>query len=528
MGALSRIRPKTNNVLRRYGLAIAVNLTALLFTWLLEPLTQQTRFIFFFAAVAINAYYCGFGPAMVTAGFAVLSIGYLFFPALFSLALLPLELLTILVFILIAGLMSALTQALRQAEHQAQQAIERTEHLQHITAAFSTAQTSADVAQVVVEQSVAAIGAALGSLRILTPDGTALRELYNTDNAILAPWSVIQMSNAFPLTDAARSGQPVWLESLAAVQARYPELVPVMQQYGYRASASLPVIVENRILGAIALSFAQPHTFTREDQTFLMVMAQLCGQALERARLYDAERAARSEAEAAVRHRDQFLSVAAHELRTPLTAMLGNAQLLQRRMLRADNREERDERTIRVLVEQAQRLNNLIQTLLDVSRLELGQLTIKRMPFDLCALVRRIVDEAQIGLTRQTVQLTGCADPILINGDELRLEQVYLNLIQNAFKYSPPEAPVHVAAFRHNQEAVVTVTDHGVGIPESEQAHLFEAYYRGGNVHTQQASGLGIGLYVVNEIVSLYGGTVSVESTEGSGSTFTVSLPVGM
>src|SRR4029078_4527165 len=146
-------------------------------------------------------------------------------------------------------------------------------------------------------------------------------------------------------------------------------------------------------------------------------------------RRYAAEHHARAQAEAAVHLRDQFLSIAAHELKTPLTSLLGNAQLMQRRAQRDGTRPEREQRTVRVMADQATRLNKMVLALLDISRLESGQLSIERAPLDLCALVSRVVDEVRPALEERTIELVCPSTPLMIAGDELRLEQVLQNLI---------------------------------------------------------------------------------------------------
>ncbi len=232
-----------------------------------------------------------------------------------------------------------------------------------------------------------------------------------------------------------------------------------------------------------------------------------------------------AEAQEAVRTRDVFLSVASHELKTPLTSLMGQAQLLHRRGLR-DGLRERDLRSITVIAEQASRLNKMILALLDVSRLEAGQLSIERAPLDLGVLARRVVAEVQPTLEKHTVVYNGPEVPSIIEGDELRLEQVLQNLIQNAIKYSPTGGQVTVDVTQRGTTACIAVTDQGLGIPQEALPQLFGRFYRAGNVDAQYIAGMGIGLFVVKEIVTLHGGTVEVESTEGRGSTFMVCLPV--
>jgi PAS domain S-box-containing protein len=247
----------------------------------------------------------------------------------------------------------------------------------------------------------------------------------------------------------------------------------------------------------------------------------------ERELLLARERVARAEAQEAVRLRDVFLTVAAHELKTPLTSLLGNAQLLQRRSQRDGSITELGAKNMRLIVEQAQRLNKMILGLLDVSRIEAGRFSIERAPVDLAALVGRVVEEFQPTLVNHTLHFQIPSGALIIDGDEMRLEQVVQNLLTNAVKYSPHGGPIVVQVEQHAQQAHLLVTDMGIGIPVCDQPDLFQRFYRASNAQTQYMSGMGIGLSVVKEIVTLHGGTVAVESSEGQGSTFAVYLPLG-
>ncbi|HNP73242.1 MAG TPA: CHASE domain-containing protein [Kouleothrix sp.] len=235
---------------------------------------------------------------------------------------------------------------------------------------------------------------------------------------------------------------------------------------------------------------------------------------------------ARAQAEAAVRTRDIFLSIAAHELKSPLTALAGNAQLLLRRASRDPNVAPRDIAVIRVIDQQSHRLNRLITVLLDHSRLQAGSLAIERTPFDIVALVRQVVEETQPTLVRHSIALEADADTLVVDGDELRLEQVIQNLISNAIKYSPAGGAVLVRVARDGESAAIAVIDHGMGIPASALPSLFEQFYRAPNAEAQNIGGIGIGLYLARQIVSQHGGTIAVESAEGAGSTFTLRLPL--
>jgi PAS domain S-box-containing protein len=237
------------------------------------------------------------------------------------------------------------------------------------------------------------------------------------------------------------------------------------------------------------------------------------------------EQAARRQMETLVQQRDEFLTVASHELRTPLTALLGNAQLLQRHIKRQSSFSERDQHRIAVIIDQASRLNRMVLALLDLSRLQMGQMTLERAPMDLGALARRVVDEVRPTNNTHTFEYIGPDGPLLIDGDGLRLEQVLQNLVQNAIKYSPTGGPVRVLVEGHADMVSVAVIDEGIGIPAASLPQLFQRFYRAPNAGGGHISGLGVGLYVVKEIVTLHGGRIEVASVEGQGSTFTVWLP---
>lgn len=235
---------------------------------------------------------------------------------------------------------------------------------------------------------------------------------------------------------------------------------------------------------------------------------------------------ARQAAEAGVVVRDQFLSIAAHELKTPLTSILGYIQVLQRRMRRSGDVDERTDRTLTMIGAQGQRLTRLIDTLMDVSRINQGHLTLERAPLDLGMLTSRVVDELSVTLDRRVFQISIPPQPCVVWGDSSRLEQALVNLVQNAVKYSPAGGAVAVSVGCDTTQAWVIIRDSGIGIPAAALPHLFDRFYRVADEAAQFIGGMGIGLSVVKEVVMLHGGTVAVESTEGAGSTFTVWLPL--
>gem|GEM_PF-899792 len=224
------------------------------------------------------------------------------------------------------------------------------------------------------------------------------------------------------------------------------------------------------------------------------------------------------------RAKDEFISFAAHELRTPLTALKGHAQILLRRAERAGWAES-DQRSLRVIDSQVDRLNDLISRLLDVSRIRLGRLQLSRQPTDLVALARDVAEELQVTTSVHRIRVQAEVPQVVGNWDPSALRQVLTNLIGNAIRYADP-GPIDVRVGREGDQAVLRVTDYGPGIPPERQARIFEAFRPGAAAEYRRAGGLGLGLYISRGIVEAHGGRMWVQSQVGVGSTFGFSLPL--
>ena len=218
-------------------------------------------------------------------------------------ALWPVYAVSLLALAALAVLLAAERERSARRAREAEQAADRTGRLQAVTAAFSEAITPGEVAEVVVEQGVAALGAQAGFIAALTADGAEF-EMVRTigyPGGVGEQWERFPVTTPVPVSDAVRTGEPIWIESPPVLQARYPHVATpdAIRQSG--AWAALPLIVEGRALGAMGLKFAQARTFGPEDRAFMLALARQCAQALERTRLYEAERMARAEAEATER-----------------------------------------------------------------------------------------------------------------------------------------------------------------------------------------------------------------------------------
>jgi len=337
-----------------------------------------------------------------------------------------------------------------------------------------------------------------------------------------APHEIIgrHFSIFYPPEDI-RDRKPEWELQIATTEGRYEEEGWRLRKDGSRFWA-------NVLITALYDSQGQLRGFGKvtRDLTERKRAEEQRDQLHEREQQLQYERQARAQMEAVEQMRDAFLTILAHELRTPLTTLLGNAQMLQRRAQREGSLSERDQRNVQIIVEQTTRLNSMVQLQLDIARLHTGQLQIERMPLDMVAVARQIVDEFLPTVTDHTLAYAGSDTPLLVAADKLRIIQVLQNLVQNAIKYSPAGGTVLVQVERHDSAVHVAVSDTGMGIPQAELPHLFQRFYRASNVDERQISGLGIGLYIVKELVTLHGGSVEAVSEEGRGSTFIIRLPL--
>lgn len=223
--------------------------------------------------------------------------------------------------------------------------------------------------------------------------------------------------------------------------------------------------------------------------------------------------------------KDHFISMASHELKTPLTILSAYTQLLCERFA-AEGRQDAVLQLSK-MDDQITNLTKLVADLLDISKMQEGQLELAQEAVDMDGLVREVVENLQPTTTRHLLIEGTARRPVI--GDRGRLGQVLINLLTNAIKYSPHADTVVVKVIRsHHPHDTLTVSvqDFGIGIPQSHQQRLFERYYRVLSEKDQTYSGLGIGLYIAHEIIQRHGGKMWVDSAEGKGSTFSFSLPI--
>jgi signal transduction histidine kinase len=247
--------------------------------------------------------------------------------------------------------------------------------------------------------------------------------------------------------------------------------------------------------------------------------------ALRFGRLLATEERARADAEAALQVRDDFLSVAAHELKTPVAALQLTAEVELRRIERGEVLDPtRITQRLQTIVHESRRLGRLVDHLLDVTRLQRGQLAIDLEEVDLTKLVRNVVDAARQLNQRRQIRMTAPAE-LLTAVDPVLISQVLMNLIDNALRFSPSDQPIEIDLSQPTAGTVgMVVTDHGVGIAPALRPHLFEPYFQAHRGTAQR--GLGLSLYLSQQIVLRHGGRILVEFPEAGGARFIVELPV--
>lgn len=245
----------------------------------------------------------------------------------------------------------------------------------------------------------------------------------------------------------------------------------------------------------------------------------------EREQLLARERATREQAEAANRIKDEFLAVVSHELRSPLNPILGWSKLLQTRQLD----EQKTQLALNVIARNAQIQAQLINDLLDVSRILRGKLSLNQISVDLVSIIQAALETVHLAAEAKSIQINTVLEPEVgkVSGDPDRLQQVVWNLLSNAVKFTPQGGQVNIQLERLGTDAQIIITDTGKGIHPDFLPYVFERFRQEDAATTRQFGGLGLGLALVRYLVELHGGTVKAESPgEGQGATFTVKLPL--
>lgn len=267
------------------------------------------------------------------------------------------------------------------------------------------------------------------------------------------------------------------------------------------------------VFGALIFGHPDAGIFTKEHEDIVVSIAAQAAIGIDNAKLYEEIRALNEK-------KDEFIGLASHELKTPLTSISGYLQILSR----LDNN-EKNRHFIDKTIQQVKKLSSLVSDLLDVSKIEAGKLQLSIEKFDIGSVVKDTVELMQHTYNNYNIELNDSIDSLMMNGDPNRIEQVIINLLTNAIKYSPGEDSVNVTLTQNNGKVIIAVKDHGVGIAADKLTQIFSRFYRVEGTNPN-ISGLGIGLYLSDEIISRHNGRLWADSEPGKGSTFYMELPI--
>lgn len=432
----------------------------------------------------------------------------------------------------------------KRAEQEREQLLARERHyanqLQGLTTAalaINSALSTEQVLQVITDRAASIIGTHQ-SVTIMTIDQNwtqAITAVYLSDK--YAQWwdynqkpdgsgiyaCVCHLNRSIRMTQSELEAHPRW-RGFGKEAENHPPL---------RGWLAAPLVGrDGRNIGLIQLSDKYEGEFTEADEAILVQLAQMASVAVENARLYEAEQqaraaaeASREEAQAVNRIKDEFLAVLSHELRSPLNPILGWSKLLQQGKLDA----AKTKTALTTIERNAQLQAQLIDDLLDISRILRGKLSLNVMPIDLSKVISGALETVRLAAQAKSLSIQTQISPTVgwVNGDAGRLQQVVWNLLSNAVKFTPANGQITVALTQVGTNAQIQVTDTGKGIQPDFLPYVFEYFRQEDAATTRKFGGLGLGLAIARQIVELHSGWIGVESPgEGQGATFTVQLPL--
>ena len=426
------------------------------------------------------------------------------------------------------------------ARKHVEEALERqrrdTDFLDRATQVFNSTLHRNAVLQQVVQMATEVLGESC-TIHLIEEDKTHLTPVatYHADPETRKARLQVLRDNPIRIGDpasvvgrAAADGQPYLVKD---AQTEGP--VKHVDRLSIASLIAIPLIAQGKTLGVLATSImSPPRQFTQADLQLATTLADRAALAIEKAQLYEQERVLRQRLEAlnrliqeVNRRKSEFVTLVSHELKTPLTSMTGYVELLlegQGGQLVQTQRE-----WLGIIGDNADRLIALIDDLLDMARIEAGRIELKRTPIDLVPLIQEVTDvlRPQIEGKGQwlTLDLAEALPAVVVDADRVR--QILTNLLANALKYTPSGGRITITARGDVGYVRIAVQDTGIGVAPEEQAQLFTPFFRAQKDATQEVGGTGLGLAITRALVELHGGTITVASVPGQGSTFSFTLP---
>jgi signal transduction histidine kinase len=326
------------------------------------------------------------------------------------------------------------------------------------------------------------------------------------------------------LGQLAVTAEPVQIRDFADERAYKSRLRNALIRSGFRSVVAVPLLREDRLLGALAVNSKSPADFEPQVIELLKTFATQSALAIQNARLFREIEDKGRELQIASQHKSEFLANMSHELRTPLNAIIGFSEVLAERMFGDINDKQAD--YLSDILESGRHLLSLINDILDLSKIEAGRMELEPTDFDLPSAIENTLILVRERAQRRAIALERTLDDRLgiIYADERKVKQVLLNLLSNALKFTPEGGRIAVAAALSDGAVEISVADTGVGIAAEDQEAVFEEFRQVGTA-SKKAEGTGLGLAISRKFIELHGGKIWVKSELGAGSTFCFTLP---
>jgi two-component system sensor histidine kinase KdpD len=488
--------------LRRYAFAVLLVAAATVASLAISPFLSPTNLVMFYLlAVVIAAIYLGRGPAILASLLGVLAFDFIFIPPRLTFVVEDAE--YVLTFLALFGVGFVVSQLASQMREQADAARQREQDSATLYALSRDLAVASDLDDVVraVKTNAAAI---FGRQVVVLLPGVSEARLQSVG------------AQDDPALDDNERAVATWAFEHDQPAGRDTDTLPAAQM------RFVPLKTARGVLGVIGVAPGdQPRRLSAAQRRLFDAFASLAATAIERAQLADAARSAQLHAETE-KLQTALLNSISHDLRTPLVSITGALTSLEQ------DGAALDEPTRQALIENAReetdRLNRLVGNLLDMTRLEAGALHIVRTPSDIEDAIGSALELLDRPLEGRTVRVDVPPDVPLVPMDFMLIVQVLFNLIDNALKYSPPEAPIEIRARAQADSVQVQVMDRGVGIPGDDLPRVFDKFYR--VERPDMVSGTGMGLAICKGIVEAHGGTITAEQRLGGGTLITFTLPL--
>lgn len=432
----------------------------------------------------------------------------------------------VLLLLVVAVLCGLLLEQLRREHSETERERALAQRLSALNELFQELNTTLDLElrlQTVVKAPQAFLGADLAAISLLDEEGHHM-SLVAAAGLDVEPlrgqrWSVDDGLISAILS----SDQPYVLHEAQPYLSEFPVSLTSQQAIPTVASAvSVPLLLNDKPLGMLDVAYSKAQSFTEEDLAFLQALGHEAALAIRNSRLYEREREQVARLRALDELQEGFVSAVSHELRTPLTCIKTSVDLL--RETDADLQETQAE-LVQTIQHHVARLEALVADLLEITKLEAGQITLSKQPTDLRSLANRVVETLR-PLSDHKGQVVHLSWPDVLEPvevDRRRIEQVMMNILSNAIKFTPQKGRIDVRVSETDDGLQVCVADNGPGIPEEERAQVFDKFYVVSD--GRGLSGLGLGLYIAREMIELHGGQIWIEGCMGEGCTFCFQVP---